>query len=363
MIEIRHLKKAYPDATPLRDVNADIRDGDVIAVIGPSGTGKSTLLRCINLLERPTDGSIRIDGDDILDPGCDVNLIRRKLGMVFQSFNLFGHLTAIENIMKPQIDLLGRSRQEAYDRGIELLGRVGLANTALKYPDELSGGQKQRVAIARALAMDPEIILFDEPTSALDPAMIGEVQAVIRDLARAGKTMMIVTHEMSFARSISNRVFYMDDGGIYEEGTPEQIFTNPRKELTRRFIYKLKVLDIEIEDSSFDFPSVCSRIADYCGKNQISPKTALRTQLVFEELVQQILIPELTDVRIRFMAEYSEADESTEISVAYSGEAVDLEATENRLSLTLIKSIVSDLRCESVQGDALGNRISMRIRS
>ena len=259
--------------------------------------------------------------------------------------------------------MLGRNRQEAYDRGIELLGRVGLVHTALRYPDELSGGQKQRVAIARALAMDPEIILFDEPTSALDPAMIGEVQAVIRDLARAGKTMMIVTHEMSFARSISNRVFYMDDGGIYEEGTPEQIFTNPQKELTRRFIYKLKVLDIEIEDSSFDFPSVCSRIADYCGKNQISPKTALRTQLVFEELVQQILIPELTDVRIRFMAEYSEADESTEISVAYSGEAVDLEATENRLSLTLIKSIVSDLRCESVQGDAFGNRISLRIRS
>ncbi len=363
MIEIRHLKKAYPDATPLRDVNADIRDGDVIAVIGPSGTGKSTLLRCINLLERPTDGSIRIDGDDILDPGYDVNLIRRKLGMVFQSFNLFGHLTAIENFMKPQIDLLGRSRQEAYDRGVELLGRVGLAHAALKYPDELSGGQKQRVAIARALAMDPEIILFDEPTSALDPAMIWEVEAVIRDLARAGKTMMIVTHEMSFAQSVSNRVFYMDDGGIYEEGTPEQIFTDPQKELTRRFICKLKVLEIEIKNPSFDFPGVCSRIADYCGRNQISPKTALRIQLVFEELVQQILMPELTDVRLRFKAEYSEADESTGINVAYSGEAVDLEATENRLSLTLVKSIVSDLRCERVKGDTLNNRISMRIRA
>jgi len=363
MIEIRHLKKEYPTSTPLRDINADVREGDVIAVIGPSGTGKSTLLRCINLLETPTAGSIRIDGEEILNPGCDVNRIRQKLGMVFQSFNLFGHLTAIENIMKPQIDLLKRSRQDAYDRSMELLRRVGLVHAALKYPDEMSGGQKQRVAIARALAMDPKIILFDEPTSALDPAMISEVQAVIRDLARAGKTMIIVTHEMNFARSISNRVFYLDNGEIYEEGTPEQIFTNPQKELTRRFIYKLKVLEIEIEDSSCDIPGIYSQIADYCSRNQIPPKTALRMQLVFEELVQQILMQELAEKHIRFRVEYSEADESAEIIVEFSGEPFDLEKTENQLSLTLVKNAITDLRSETAQDEVLNNRIRLHVRS
>ena len=239
MIEIRHLRKEYPTVTPLQNVNADIRDGDVIAVIGPSGTGKSTLLRCINLLETPTAGSIRINGEEILDPGCDVNRIRRKLGMVFQAFNLFGHLTAIENIMKPQMDLLGRSKQEAYDRSMELLKSVGLVQAALNYPDELSGGQKQRIAIARTLAMDPEIILFDEPTSALDPGMIGEVEAVIRNLARAGKTMVIVTHEMRFARDVSSQVIFMEEGQIIESGPSAAFFAAPREARTQTFLRNL----------------------------------------------------------------------------------------------------------------------------
>ena len=213
MIELRHLKKIYENAEPLKDVSVTINDGDVIAVIGPSGTGKSTLIRCINLLEKPTGGQIFLNGEEITAKGYDVRKARRKMGMVFQSFNLFGHLTVIENLMVPPMDLLGKSRQEAYEKGVELLRRVGLADKALNYPDELSGGQQQRVAIARTLAMDPEIILLDEPTSALDPTMVSEVQAVIRDLSRSGKTMMIVTHEMNFARAISNRVFYMDEGG------------------------------------------------------------------------------------------------------------------------------------------------------
>ena len=362
MIEIRHLKKEYPNGTPLRDVSTDIREGEVIAVIGPSGTGKSTLLRCLNLLETPTAGSIRIAGEEILDPACDVSRIRRKLGMVFQSFNLFGHLTALENIMKPQMDLLGRSKQGAYDRSIELLKRVGLAQAALQYPDELSGGQKQRIAIARALAMDPEIILFDEPTSALDPAMIGEVEAVIRDLARAGKTMMIVTHEMNFARSIATRVFYMDNGEIYEDGTPEQIFENPRKELTRRFIHRIKVLEIEIDHSSSDLPGACSEIAFYCVRNRVPPKTEMRIQLVFEELVQQLLITELGKQRIRFQAEYSEADESAAITVDYNGEAFDPKTVKNELSLTLIRNSVSDLHSEPAPDGVWDNRLCMRVR-
>ena len=185
MIELIHLEKKYENATPLADVNAVIRDGDVISVIGPSGTGKSTLLRCINMLERPTGGRILLNGEDITAPGYDLTMVRRRMGMVFQSFHLFGHLTVIENLMIAPIDILKRSRQEAYDTGMELLRRVGLADRALRYPNQLSGGQKQRVAIARTLAMDPDMILFDEPTSALDPAMVGEVQEVIRDLAES----------------------------------------------------------------------------------------------------------------------------------------------------------------------------------
>ena len=181
-------------------------------------------LRCINMLTEPTEGSIIVDGQDITEKGCNLNEIRKKMGMVFQSFNLFGHLTIIENIMNPQITLLGRSRQEAYDKAMYLLQQVGLASKVFNYPDELSGGQQQRIAIARTLAMDPDIILFDEPTSALDPSMIGEVQSVIKMLAKSGRTMMIVTHEMDFARKISNRILFMYDGYIYEEGTPKEIF-------------------------------------------------------------------------------------------------------------------------------------------
>ena len=189
MIRIEHLKKEYPNVTPLKDVSVTINDGDVISVIGPSGTGKSTLLRCINQLEKPTDGRIWLDDLEITDKKCNIPQVRQRMGMVFQNFNLFGHLTVIENIMLSPVDLLRKSRQKAYDDGMRLLRMVGLAEKALNYPDELSGGQKQRIAIARALAMDPEIILLDEPTSALDPTMVGEVQAVIRELAKTGETM------------------------------------------------------------------------------------------------------------------------------------------------------------------------------
>ena len=236
MIRIEHLKQAYSNVTPLKDVSVEIHDGDVISVIGPSGTGKSTLLRCINQLEKPTSGRIWVDDEEITDPKCNINRIRQKMGMVFQSFNLFGHLTVIENIMLSPMDLLGKSRQAAYDEGMRLLRTVGLAEKALNYPDELSGGQKQRIAIARTLAMDPDVILLDEPTSALDPTMVGEVQAVIRELAKTGKTMMIVTHEMAFARAVSNRVIFMDGGFIIEEGHPEEVFGNPQQERTRRFL-------------------------------------------------------------------------------------------------------------------------------
>ena len=343
MIEIKNLKKEYPNVTPLKDVSVKINDGDVISVIGPSGTGKSTLIRCINLLETPTSGQIILDGEDITAKGTDVRRIRQKMGMVFQSFNLFGHLTVIENLMLAPMDLQGKSKQEAYDKAVELLKRVGLANKALSYPDELSGGQKQRVAIARTLAMDPEVVLLDEPTSALDPTMVFEVQAVIRDLSKSGKTMMIVTHEMNFAKAISNRVFYMDEGGIYEEGTPEDIFDHPKKELTRRFIKKLKVFETVIDNKDYDFIGFGAELDRYLMQNDVTSEVKYRIRLAIEELVQQILLPIYDKPFIRVKVEYSSENGECEIFISYKGEAFDIHDSDNGISLALLKNTAKEL--------------------
>ena len=344
MIELIHLEKKYENATPLADVNTVIHDGDVISVIGPSGTGKSTLLRCINMLERPTGGQILFHGEDITAPKYDLTRARRRMGMVFQSFNLFGHLTVIENLMLAPMDILKKSKQEAYDTGVELLKRVGLAGRELRYPDQLSGGQKQRVAIARTLAMDPDVILLDEPTSALDPTMVGEVQSVIRDLAGSGKTMLIVTHEMNFARAICNRVFYMDQGGIYEDGPPEQIFDDPQRELTQRFIHKLKVLELYIDSREYDFLGAEGEIDKYCMQNDVPPYTKYRIRLAFEELVQQMLLPVLNRTPLHVMIEYAPEEKRTTILVTYAGERYDPAESGNELSYNVLKASVEELR-------------------
>lgn len=357
MIELVHLEKKYENATPLRDVNAVINKGDVISVIGPSGTGKSTLLRCINMLERPTGGKILLDGTDITAHGYDVALARRRMGMVFQSFNLFGHLTVIENLMMAPMDNLGMSKQEAYDTGVRLLRRVGLAGRELQYPDQLSGGQKQRVAIARTLAMDPELILLDEPTSALDPAMVGEVQSVIRDLAGSGKTMMIVTHEMNFARAICNRVFYMDEGGIYEDGTPEQIFDDPQKEKTRRFIHRLKVFEILIEDTGFDFIHMVSELERYCIQNDIPARIRYHIRLAIEELVLQLLLPHGDVLPIHATVEYSDEEETATVTVSYGGESFDPADGENLMSYNLLRQTVGDILHQYDPDDELPNTV------
>ena len=361
MIELKHLRKEYDSATPLKDVNVVINDGDVISVIGPSGTGKSTLLRCINMLETPTSGQVLIDGVDVTDPKCDLKKIRQKTGMVFQSFHLFGHLNVIENIMLAQVDLLKRSRQEAYDEGMRLLKAVDLAEKAMKYPDGLSGGQKQRVAIARCLAMDPDTILLDEPTSALDPAMIGEVQAVIRNLAKTGKTMLIVTHEMNFARAICNRVFYMDEGGIYEDGTPEQIFDHPQKEKTRRFIRKLKVLELEIYDKNQDFLGMQSEIRAYCEKTQIPRRMETHFQLAFEETVQQILLPALDKPDIIATFEYSGETEKAVFTVQYGSKKQELAELADPLSLAVLKGIAENIQDNYTPDEERKNLLSMTI--
>ena len=362
MIELIHLEKKYGDATPLRDVNAVIRDGVVISVIGPSGTGKSTLLRCINMLERPTGGRILLDGEDITAPKYDLTQARRRMGMVFQSFNLFGHLTVIENLMLAPVDILKKSRQEAYDTGIALLRRVGLAGRELQYPEQLSGGQKQRVAIARTLAMDPDVILLDEPTSALDPTMVGEVQTVVRDLTQTGKTMLIVTHEMSFARAISNRVFYMDGGEICEDGTPEQIFDHPQNDRTRRFIRQLKVLELLIDSREYDFIGAGGEIDRFCLLNEIPPRTKYRIRLAFEELAQQLLLPVLAHTPVRVTAEYSPAEEQATVTAAYGGDRFDPAAGENALSYGVLKASVEELRYAYTPGEEYGNVVRALIR-
>ena len=292
LIEIRNLRKEYsPDVVPLKGVNADIEAGEVISIIGPSGTGKSTLLRCINRLETPTSGQIIVDGVDVCAPGTDLARLRKSMGMVFQSFNLFPHKMAVENIMIPQQSLLGKSPQDAYSEAMEQLARVGLADKARHYPDELSGGQKQRVAIARALAMHPQILLFDEPTSALDPTMVSEVLSVIRDLAGTGLTMLLVTHEMRLARHVSDRVFFMTDGEIYEEGSPEQIFEHPLREGTRNFIFRIRSWTCILSPSSRDFHGMTGSLEKFCKDQFLGRRQAMNCQLAVEELVVSFLLP------------------------------------------------------------------------
>ena len=238
-IHVAHLKKNFGKLEVLKDVSTDIYEGEVVVIIGPSGSGKSTFLRCMNRLEDITGGTVIVDGCDITDKKTDINRVRENVGMVFQHFNLFGNMNVLRNLTLAPVDLKKADKQTAQARAVKLLERVGLADKAQAYPSQLSGGQKQRVAIARALAMNPDIMLFDEPTSALDPEMVGEVLEVMKELAREGMTMVIVTHEMGFAREVADRVLFMDGGYIVEEGTPAEVFGNPKHPRTQDFLNKV----------------------------------------------------------------------------------------------------------------------------
>ena len=239
MIRVNNLHKSFEKNEVLKGINDHIEKGEVVVVIGPSGSGKSTFLRCLNLLEVPTSGEIIFEGKNITDKKVDINKIREKMGMVFQQFNLFPHKTVLDNLTIAPIKVKGVSKADAEKKAKELLDRVGLLNKADAYPSSLSGGQKQRIAIARALAMDPDVMLFDEPTSALDPEMVGEVLNVMKELAKEGMTMVVVTHEMGFAREVGDRILFMDKGNIMEEGTPEEIFSNPKNQRTIDFLSKV----------------------------------------------------------------------------------------------------------------------------
>ena len=345
MIRVEHLCKSFGQIDVLKNINAEIRKGEVVSIIGPSGAGKSTFLRCLNLLDQPTSGSISIDGVDVLGRKADVPKVRQRMNMVFQSFNLFAHLSVIENLTLAPIRLRGMARRQAEDKARDLLRLVGLAEKAERFPDELSGGQKQRVAIARCLAMDPEIVLFDEPTSALDPTMVSEVLAVIRRLAKDGMTMAIVTHEMDFARDVSNRVFYMDEGTIYEEGTPQQIFEAPLKEKTRAFIHRIRSLHRRIASVDFDRYALNGEIEQFCEKHFL-PRSAMHDlQLLVEELLQ-LHVPILRPFVVDLVIAYSEKSGRLELSIETADTGTDplqVPEGEDDLAIVLVRGTAQSI--------------------
>ena len=360
MIKVEHLAKRYGELTVLKDVTVDIAKGEVISIIGPSGTGKSTFLRCLNLLDPPSGGRIEIDGINLLDPATDVPKMRRKMGMVFQSFNLFAHLSVLDNLTLGPIKLLGASKAEAQAKARELLKLVGLAEKAGSFPDELSGGQKQRVAIARCLAMEPQIILFDEPTSALDPTMVSEVLAVMRRLAKEGLTMLVVTHEMDFARDISSRVFYMDEGVIYEQGTPAQIFDQPQREKTRAFIHRIRSVCLRIDSPDFDLYAINAELEQFCEKQILPKKTRQHLLLLVEELLA-IYQPRLAAAALELTLGYAEKTGRLELTLDAPGDApnpLDSDALPDELGLTIITNLAESIDYHT---DADGNRLSIRL--
>lgn len=358
MISIKNLKKEYDHITPLSDVNLEVNKGEVISIIGPSGTGKSTLLRCINMLEEPTEGSIIVDGEDITVKGYDLSKLRKRMGMVFQQFNLFSHMNVIENISYAPMHLLGLSKEAAEAKAMDLLKMVSLTDKAYSYPDELSGGQQQRIAIARTLAMDPEIILFDEPTSALDPTMTAEVLTVIKMLAAKGMTMMIVTHEMRFAKDVSSRVLYMDQGIIYEDGTPDEIFDHPQKELTRRFVNKLKVLDIEVKRDDFDFIGQAAEIEKFGRKQLMSQRVIYGAQVVFEEFCIQTLLTRYD--KLRFVIEHDESDNAVKVQIHFGTKNDNPIKDMNYVSEKLVHNVTDGILHEFTNGE---NIVTLKIKN
>ena len=360
MIRVEHLEKKFGDVTVLKDITTEIHKGEVISIIGPSGTGKSTFLRCLNLLETPTSGKITIGGIDILNRKTDVPAMRQKMGMVFQSFNLFNHLTVLENLTIGPVRLLGHGKTAAIEKAMELLKMVGLSEKANHFSDELSGGQKQRVAIARCLSMDPEIILFDEPTSALDPTMVSEVLAVIRRLAREGMTMAIVTHEMDFARDVSNRVFYMDEGLIYEDGHPDQIFENPQKEKTSAFINRVRSFNTHIDSPDFDLYRMNAEIEQFCEKHVLPRKTVQDLLLIVEELLM-LHKSQSAVMNVDLRIAYSEKHNDIEIILESAGEEGNLfeKAEPDDLGVMIIDSKTEKMEYRFQDGI---NRLRMRLK-
>lgn len=346
MISIRNLSKSFGDNLVLKDISVDFEDGEVAVIIGPSGCGKSTFIRCINLLEQPDSGQIFIGGEEITKKGVNIDSVRMKIGMVFQSFNLFSHKTVLENVILAPVEVLKIPLKQAIREAMEYLEMVGIANRADHMPSQLSGGQKQRVAIARCLAMRPEAILFDEPTSALDPTMTDEVLSVIRKLVHRGLTCVIVTHEMNFARNIATKVYYMDEKGIYESGTPEEIFENPKREKTKIFINKLKVFSGEYLASEIDLYEVLGQVSQYCLKYDMTKRETNMITVICEEYLAYLMARRESGEKITIFLKYNENDRSKEIVFKDTFppgnhfEKEDFDEVSKRLIQGLTKSLV-----------------------
>ena len=347
MISVKNLCKSYDGLQILKDVNIDFPDGSTTVIIGGSGCGKSTLLRCLNLLEKPDCGTIEIDGEDIVT-AKNVDKLRQKLGMVYQSFNLFSHLNVLENIILAPMKVKKISKEEAISKAYELLKMVGMENRATHMPDQLSGGQKQRVAIARALAMEPEVMLFDEPTSALDPTMVDEVETVIKRLVDSGMTSIIVTHEMRFARNIASNILFLAEGGVYEEGSPDQIFDNPQKDLTRRFIYRSRMYEEALNKTDIDIYELCSRIRQYAIAYGLTRKQSKGIEYFCEELIYPLIM--FNNAVLRIIADENRNEYS--ITAEFKGlnkDPLSLECIDE-LGLSIVKAYSSSLNSSCING-------------
>lgn len=351
LVEIKNLTKRFGEDLIWENINETVEKGDVVVIVGNSGCGKTTLLRCINMLETPTSGQIFIDGDEITAPGADIDRIRRKMGMVYQSFNLFSHLTVLENVIKAPM-LLGKvPKAQAIKEGMEYLRMVGMQERADFMPHQLSGGQKQRVAIARCLAMKPEIILFDEPTSALDPTMVDEVLAVIRSLAKGGLTCVIVTHEMAFAKNVASKIIFLADQGIYEAAPPVEFFEHPKREKTVAFVRKLKTYTYQSRVSDIDIYTLLAQVNAYCGKYAFPPKAANRVQLVVEELISCLQSME-KDGEMDLTVAYEDATGKKEVTLrdqVCDGSILD-SGKMDELSAMIIHSCASEVKYTTENG-------------
>ena len=347
MISVKNLCKSYDGLQILKDVNIDFPDGSTTVIIGGSGCGKSTLLRCLNLLEKPDCGTIEIDGEDIVK-AKNVDKLRQKLGMVYQSFNLFSHLNVLENIILAPMKVKKISKEEAISKAYKLLKMVGMENRATHMPNQLSGGQKQRVAIARALAMEPEVMLFDEPTSALDPTMVDEVESVIKRLVDSGMTSIIVTHEMRFARNIASNILFLAEGGVYEEGSPDQIFDNPQKDLTRRFIYRSRMYEEALNKTNIDIYELCSRIRQYAIAYGLTRKQSKGIEYFCEELIYPLIM--FNNAVLRIIADENRNEYS--ITAEFKGlnkDPLSLECIDE-LGLSIVKAYSSSLNSSCING-------------
>ena len=347
VISVKNLHKKFGGNVILQNINTEFKNGEVVSIIGPSGTGKSTFLRALSMLDPATSGDIYLDGVKLNKKNIDS--VRKKMGMVFQSFGLFSHLSVLQNLTIGQIKLLKKTPEEAEEKALQLLKIVGLSDRANHFPDQLSGGQKQRVAIARCLSMNPEIILFDEPTSSLDPTMTGEVLGVVRRLAKDGMTMIIVTHEMDFARDVSTRIIYMDEGGIYEEGSPQEIFEAPKKEKTKQFIHRIRSFEYEISGADFDFVAMLSGIENFCFHHAVERSKTNKLQLLAEELVLNIVVPQYEKCSLNLS--FSQKSGDCELSISYEGENNDaMDSAEDDLSAMMVRKSAKELRHEYLDG-------------